>query len=78
MNFEIGPGLCSAVFRTCDLLATERSHYQLSYLGPPEEEEEEEGEGEEEEEEEEEDEEEEDEDEEEEERFSLVIYVDNF
>ncbi|GFS16467.1 hypothetical protein ElyMa_003214900 [Elysia marginata] len=26
---------CSAVFRTRDLLATERSHYQLSYLGPP-------------------------------------------
>ncbi|GFR85603.1 hypothetical protein ElyMa_002445800 [Elysia marginata] len=25
---------CSAVFRTRDLLATERSHYQLSYLGP--------------------------------------------
>ncbi|GFS26824.1 serine/threonine-protein phosphatase [Elysia marginata] len=29
-----GPGLCSVVFRTRDLLATERSHYQLSYLGP--------------------------------------------
>ncbi|GFR61693.1 zinc finger protein [Elysia marginata] len=29
-----GPGLCSATFRTRDLLATVRSHYQLSYLGP--------------------------------------------
>ncbi|GFS10824.1 endonuclease-reverse transcriptase HmRTE-e01 [Elysia marginata] len=29
-----GPGLCSAVFRTRDLLDTERDNYQPSYIGP--------------------------------------------
>ncbi|GFS07968.1 alkaline phosphatase, partial [Elysia marginata] len=33
-NLIQGPGLCSAEARTRDLWATERGHYQLSYLSP--------------------------------------------